>query len=168
MPIATAHDADGSLAFRIEIARQFRLAWATDLGHVDAALVQAFTACDVVGIEVNHDVEMLRSGPYPWFLKQRVGSDFGHLSNDQAADFLGKILHQNVRKVVGLHLSENNNEPAMAAASLQSVADKAGLCFDLQIASQDKILPLLDWSLSTQRNAVKKRNNNGRHERPIL
>lgn len=168
LPIATSHDAAGSLAFHIEIARSFTLGWATDLGQADEALHKAFVGCDVLGIEANHDLEMLRTGPYPWFLKQRVASEYGHLSNDQATVLLNKIMHSGLRKVVGLHLSAKNNVPSKALSSLQAVADKSRLNFDVQVAAQDEILPLLDWVLSPQPNAVKKHSNNMRPMRPIL
>ena len=168
LPVATSHDAAGSLAFRIEIADKLRLGWATDLGVFDDRLLSALSHCDILGVESNHDSELLQTGPYPWFLKQRVASNRGHLSNDQSASLLGALLHEHLREVVALHLSAKNNRPELACASLQAVVDAAGHPLLVRAAAQDDILSLPDCSLSRGANPVKKRSNNSLHGRPIL
>jgi len=146
LPLATAHDAAGSLAFRFDIAHCVRLGWATDLGCVDDALLAGLDACHYLGLEANHDLEMLQQGPYPWFLKQRVSSDQGHLSNVQSADLLQALLHPGLRQVVALHLSEKNNVPNLAQSALKKVLDASGLNVDLRLAAQDQMTAMCDWS----------------------
>src|ERR1700745_2888921 len=75
--------------------------------------------CDVLMIESNHDLEMLRDGPYPWSVKQRVMSRVGHLSNDAAAEFLEKNYDGGAAFVVLAHLSESNNLPELARVSAE-------------------------------------------------
>ncbi len=93
--------------------RGARVATATDLGHVPDGLAGHFEGCQLVMLESNHCPEMLRRGPYPDFLKRRIASRTGHLSNDQAAALLGR-LGPAAREVVLLHLSERCNSPMVA------------------------------------------------------
>ena len=90
------------------------MASVTDTGKTDNALVDFLAPCDVVQLESNHDVNMLKNGPYPYPLKRRILSDFGHLSNEQAADLLEKLIGSNVKKVILAHLSEHNNTAELA------------------------------------------------------
>ena len=63
----------------------------------------------MLALEANHDLDMLESGPYPYYLKRRIASDRGHLSNDQSAELLGALLDDSLESVVGMHVSQNNN-----------------------------------------------------------
>ena len=83
------HDAADPVGFVFEV-EGIRVGLATDLGYVPPNVQQRLKGCDVLMIESNHDLEMLRDGPYPWSVKQRVMSRVGHLSNDAAAGFLEK------------------------------------------------------------------------------
>jgi len=116
---ATSHDAISSVGYIIH-AEHSTLLYATDLGVSDDDLSQAITLADYVIVESNHDVEMLRSGPYPWHLKQRVASSKGHLSNYQTANLLASSLNGRTRWVALAHLSRTNNLPPLA---LQTVSE---------------------------------------------
>ncbi|MFT3766241.1 MAG: MBL fold metallo-hydrolase [Minicystis sp.] len=110
-PLPLPHDA-AQVALVIEGAGR-RAAIVTDLGEVPAALPAHLARCDVALIESNHDPEMLRRGPYPWFLKRRIASARGHLSNQQAHALL-RTLPRETHTVVLMHLSQTNNRPDVA------------------------------------------------------
>lgn len=104
----TSHDCSESFGFRVECDGD-ALGWMTDSGIVTPQAHEALSNVRVLGIESNHDLEMLRVGPYPWSLKQRVGGEFGHLSNDQCLNEVASLLHPNLEQIACLHISENNN-----------------------------------------------------------
>jgi phosphoribosyl 1,2-cyclic phosphodiesterase len=104
------------------------MAIATDLGYVPANVKSALKRIDVLLLESNHDLEMLRDGPYPWSVKQRVLSRVGHLSNHATAEFLARDYDGAATWIVLGHLSEANNAPALALISAeQAVADRMTL-----------------------------------------
>jgi phosphoribosyl 1,2-cyclic phosphodiesterase len=111
--VAVPHDAAAPLAFVIG-TEGARLGHATDLGHVAKGLVDAFRDCDALLIESNYDPDMLRQGPYPWSLKERILGGYGHLSNGDVARFLAQGLGDSCRTVVLAHLSQKNNHPELA------------------------------------------------------
>ncbi len=86
LPFTIPHDAADPVGFTFK-AEGVKLGFATDLGYVPVSISDHLRGCDVLVMESNHDVEMLRGGPYPWSVKQRVMSRVGHLSNDALADF---------------------------------------------------------------------------------
>lgn len=88
----------------------------TDLGHATAHVLAHLQGCDALVLECNHDADMLAQGPYPWFLKKRVGGDHGHLSNAAASDVLMAVKHGKLKHVVAAHLSEQNNRPDIVQA----------------------------------------------------
>ncbi len=89
-------------------------------------------------LEANHDLEMLRRGPYPWVLKQRVASRHGHLSNQQAAEALPELVSDRLRSVVLYHLSRTNNEPALAVEAVSERARPAGSTARVTLTEQSK------------------------------
>ncbi|NIT75970.1 MAG: MBL fold metallo-hydrolase, partial [Thermoplasmata archaeon] len=94
---------------------------ATDLGVVSRAILDSLAACDAVILESNHDLEMLRNGPYPWELKQRIRSQIGHLSNQDAGEALAELARGGRLKTALLaHLSQYNNRPELALQTVQS------------------------------------------------
>jgi phosphoribosyl 1,2-cyclic phosphodiesterase len=113
-PTPLPHDA-AQVALVFE-AGGLRAGLATDLGEVPPGLPEAFSACDLLLLESNHDLAMLRDGPYPMHLKRRIASAKGHLSNAQAAELL-RALPPRARSVVLMHLSRTNNAPELALAS---------------------------------------------------
>jgi phosphoribosyl 1,2-cyclic phosphodiesterase len=112
-PFTIPHDAADpvGLTFRSE---GIKIGVATDLGYMPPNVCHELRGCDVLVIESNHDLEMLRVGPYPWSVKQRVGSPTGHLSNEKLAKFLCTEYDGNASYIVLAHLSEQNNHPELA------------------------------------------------------
>ena len=117
-PFTIPHDAADPVGFVFE-AEGVRMAIATDLGYMPPNVKMAIRNCDVLMLESNHDLEMLRDGPYPWSVKQRVMSRVGHLSNEATADFLEKTYDGNASYVVLAHLSESNNQPHLARVTAE-------------------------------------------------
>ncbi len=135
-PIAVSHDVQEPLQFVIQTASA-SLAIVTDLGEPDTRIEAALREVDALMLESNHDLRMLLDGPYPWVLKQRVRSNHGHLSNEQCADLLGRVLKGRCRQVTLAHLSRENNTPAQALAANAGVVREAGLPDDcLRVAGQ--------------------------------
>jgi phosphoribosyl 1,2-cyclic phosphodiesterase len=127
MPFTIPHDAADPVGFVFE-GEGVRIGLATDLGYMPANARQALKRCDVLMLESNHDTEMLRDGPYPWSVKQRVMSRVGHLSNEAAAEFLERNYDGQAAYVVLAHLSESNNLPALArVAAERALADRMSL-----------------------------------------
>ena len=122
--IAIPHDAAGPLAF-VTTAGGCTLGHATDFGHVSAGFVAGFRECDAVLIESNYDPGMLREGPYPWSLKERILGRYGHLSNGDVASFLARDLGASCRTVILAHLSKTNNHPDVARMSAEAALGHA-------------------------------------------
>ena len=110
---STPHDAAGSVGYSIA-ADGCRVVLCTDLGYVTPQVKQAVTGCDLLVCETNHDEDWVRSGPYPYALKQRVLGDYGHLSNEAGAELAALAVQSGARTVVLAHLSSENNTPAHA------------------------------------------------------
>jgi len=126
-PFTIPHDAADPCGFVFE-AEGIRMALATDLGYMPPNVKQALTRIDVLLLESNHDLEMLRDGPYPWSVKQRVLSRVGHLSNDATAEFLAKEYDGGAAYIILGHLSESNNAPELARiAAERAVGDRMSL-----------------------------------------
>jgi len=138
-PVSTSHDAPDSVGFRVTDGSAV-LGFATDLGFASHLVRHALRGADVLYVESNHDEDLLVNGPYPWFLKQRIRSRHGHLSNGACAELLGELLHPGLRAVVLGHLSETNNEPHLAYRTARRVLDEAGAGEDvtLLVARQDR------------------------------
>ncbi|HLJ77870.1 MAG TPA: MBL fold metallo-hydrolase [Acidobacteriaceae bacterium] len=138
MPFTIPHDAIDPVGFVFEV-EDARLGIATDLGYMPSNLNVHLKRCDVLMLESNHDLDMLRDGPYPWSVKQRVMSRVGHLSNDAAAEFLSRGYDGQAAYVVLAHLSESNNLPELARLSAErALRDKMSLLANrLLLAKQD-------------------------------
>ena len=95
------------------------MGFATDLGYITPNVREQLQNLDLLLIESNHDLEMLRDGPYPWAVKQRVLSRVGHLSNDAAAEFLSSAYDGQATYIILAHLSENNNLPELAKVAAE-------------------------------------------------
>src|SRR5438309_5471610 len=119
-PFTIPHDAADSVGFTFR-AEGVKVGFATDLGYVPPSVCDNLRRCDVLVLESNHDLEMLRGGPDPWSVKQRVMSRVGHLSNEALADFFAEDYDGEAAYVVLAHLSEQNNHPEIA----RGVAEKA-------------------------------------------
>ncbi|HSY71133.1 MAG TPA: MBL fold metallo-hydrolase [Alloacidobacterium sp.] len=121
------HDAIDPVGFVFQ-TEGIRIGVATDLGYMPPNVSLQLRGCDILMLESNHDLEMLRDGPYPWSVKQRVMSRVGHLSNDAAADFLEKNYDGQASYVILAHLSESNNLPELArVAAEHALRDRMSL-----------------------------------------
>ena len=89
------------------------LVYITDTGYINRKHLETISNKDMYVIESNHDIEMLENGPYPYFLKQRVISDRGHLSNMQTSKYLKKVIGPKTKNIMFIHLSEKNNKPEL-------------------------------------------------------
>ncbi|HZY62883.1 MAG TPA: MBL fold metallo-hydrolase [Edaphobacter sp.] len=117
-PFTIPHDAADPCGF-VFTAEGIRMAFATDLGYMPPNVKAALKGVDVMLLESNHDLEMLRDGPYPWSVKQRVLSRVGHLSNHAMAEFLSTDYDGGAAYIVLGHLSESNNAPELARLSAE-------------------------------------------------
>lgn len=120
-PVPVPHDASEPTQFVLRHA-QLALGLLTDLGCHTPHLVDCYAQLDALLLECNHDPRMLAEGPYPPYLQARVGGDYGHLNNGQAAQFLQQIDHARLRHLVAAHLSEKNNHPELAREALCAIA----------------------------------------------
>jgi phosphoribosyl 1,2-cyclic phosphodiesterase len=119
-PFTIPHDAADPCGFVFHArSESIRMAVATDLGYIPPNVKMALRNVDVLLLESNHDLEMLKDGPYPWSVKQRVLSRVGHLSNDAAAEFLLRDYDGGAHTIVLGHLSEANNLPELARLSAE-------------------------------------------------
>lgn len=125
-PFATPHDSRESCGYNVLTPDGKRISVATDIGRVTDTIMNAIHGSDLVLLESNHDVGMLRNGPYPFFLKQRILSDHGHLSNESCAQTAVKLVESGTTRLVLGHLSKENNMPALAYETTHSAMTIAG------------------------------------------
>lgn len=121
-PCPVPHDAAEPVQYVFSDGAR-RLGVLTDSGHITPHIETTFDACHALVLECNHDAGMLRDGPYPPSLKQRVGGRFGHLSNEQAAEFLARLDTRDLQHIVAAHLSEKNNTPELAVQAMCAALD---------------------------------------------
>ncbi|MFY9841506.1 MAG: MBL fold metallo-hydrolase [Terriglobales bacterium] len=141
MPFTIPHDAADPVGFTFR-AEGVKIGFATDLGYMPTNVRNHLRGCSVLVMESNHDVEMLRSGPYPWSVKQRVMSRVGHLSNESLAEFFASDYDGGAEYVILAHLSEQNNHPELArAAAEQALGGRQGLWHNrVLLATQTEVL----------------------------
>ena len=142
-PFTIPHDAADPCGFVFESRTEsIRMAVATDLGYMPPNVKSALRNIDVLLLESNHDLEMLKDGPYPWSVKQRVLSRVGHLSNDATAEFLAKDYDGGAAYIVLGHISQSNNVPELALlAAEQAIGDRMRLLGNrILLASQTEPL----------------------------
>lgn len=127
MPVLLPHDAVETVGYVLSDG-QHKVGILTDCGHDAPEVAQAYAGCDLLVLETNHDVTMLRYGPYPPSLKRRVGGRLGHLSNDQAASLLRLMLQagEAPKVVIAAHLSQANNRASLAKSALDRVLGRGG------------------------------------------
>jgi len=139
---AISHDASDPVGFVIDDGTH-RLASCTDTGCATNLIRTRLACCQSLVLEFNHDPDMLKNGPYPLELQQRIRSRRGHLANAQAGELLSELVHDGLRQVVAAHLSEANNLPPLAlAAARQALGD--GWDGSLLAARQDQPTPLFE------------------------
>jgi phosphoribosyl 1,2-cyclic phosphodiesterase len=143
-PFTTPHDAADPVGFVFR-AEGVRIGYATDLGYIAPNVKAQLRDLDLLLLESNHDLEMLRDGPYPWAVKQRVMSRVGHLSNEAASKFLENDYDGQAAYVILAHLSESNNLPELARVTAErALIDRAGLLANrlLLAAQHEPLLPI--------------------------
>ena len=126
-PFAITHDSLAPVGFTLS-GEQGKIGIATDLGVATRLVTDCLQGCRALVLETNHDEEMLRDGPYPWKLKQRVRSNHGHLSNKAGGSLLQSLLWQGLDTVFLGHLSETNNSPKLALDAVNRVLDEQNVC----------------------------------------
>lgn len=134
-PFATSHDCPGSCGYRFELPDGMAVAICTDLGVVTPEVKAAILGCRLVLLESNHDLQMLKNGPYPAPLKLRIASDQGHLSNGACSAQLGGLLESGTTRFILGHLSEQNNLPTLAGQTARSA-----LCDVRAVEGRDYLL----------------------------
>lgn len=117
----TPHDSDMSVGYTIELPNGEKIGYATDIGHITSEIRKNLLGSSAVVIESNHDTDMLHDGPYPAWLKMRIGSTRGHLSNADCAAFLPELIANGAKDIMLAHLSGENNTPDTALSSAKCV-----------------------------------------------
>ncbi|MDE7067955.1 MAG: MBL fold metallo-hydrolase, partial [Schaedlerella arabinosiphila] len=142
-PFAISHDANEPTGYRMECAGK-AAAVATDLGMYTDYVVGKLKNLDAVLLEANHDIHMLEVGAYPYYLKQRILGEKGHLSNELSGRLLCDILHDNLKHIVLGHLSKENNYVKLAYETVKlevTLGDNAykGEDLDMTVAKRDEV-----------------------------
>lgn len=133
----TPHDSRESCGYTITLPDSQKAAIATDIGHMTEEIMQNLKGSALVMLESNHDEGMLRNGPYPYYLKRRILSDVGHLSNNACAEAVTELLKSGTVRFFLGHLSRDNNFPALAyetsASALKTIGAVEGRDFFLEV-----------------------------------
>jgi phosphoribosyl 1,2-cyclic phosphodiesterase len=130
----TIHDAADPACFVIEARDGTRVGIASDLGQVDAEVLRHLQDCDGLFFESNHDLDMLRLGTYPWSLKRRIMSRFGHLSNDDSMQAVQRMIGADLKALCLTHLSTKNNHEAIVHDMATSLVDRLGIGTQLELS----------------------------------
>lgn len=147
-PMKISHDAAEPTAYRFQYGTK-RMAVATDLGIYNDYTVECLKGMDVLLLEANHDINMLQVGPYPYYLKQRILGNRGHLSNELSGKLLSRLLHDNLKSVILGHLSKENNLAELAYETVRleiSMADNPYKPddFPIYVASRSEVSRLVE------------------------
>ncbi len=143
-PFGIPHDAREPVGLVVEDALGRRVGLVADIGCRTSLAWGRLHDLDVLILETNHDLDMLRNGPYPWSLKQRVAGRHGHLSNREAAEGLPELINDRLRWVALYHLSRTNNLPALAHAAIGEALDRERCPAQIAVTEQDRPTPWLE------------------------
>lgn len=146
-PMRISHDAAQPVGYRISYGKK-KVAVCTDLGIYNDYTVECLKGMDALLLEANHDVNMLQVGPYPYYLKQRILGERGHLSNENSGRLLCKILHDGLQTVLLGHLSKENNLPELAYESVRMEINMGenpykASDFDIRVAKRSEVSPVI-------------------------
>jgi len=133
----TIHDAADPACFVIEARDGTRVGLASDLGYVDEPVLKHLQNCDGLFFESNHDLDMLRMGTYPWSLKRRIMSRFGHLSNDDSMLAVQRMIGADLKTLCLIHLSQKNNHESIVRDMAARLLARTGAQLELGIALQE-------------------------------
>ena len=147
-PFPVSHDAAEPAAYRVACGKK-AMAVATDLGIYTEEIVDRLRGLDVLLLEANHDIHMLEVGGYPYYLKQRIAGDRGHLSNETAGKLLCQVLHDGMKAIVLGHLSKENNYAELARETVKLEIQLGDTPyqpgdFPITVASRDEISPCIE------------------------
>jgi phosphoribosyl 1,2-cyclic phosphodiesterase len=120
------HDANEPVGYNI-MSDRFKVTVATDIGHITDTLIDNIKGSDALLLEANHDINMLKVGSYPYYLKQRILGDYGHLSNESSAELLCKVVDSKLKHVLLGHLSQENNFPELAFETVAGILKANGI-----------------------------------------
>lgn len=141
-PFSISHDAAEPVGYSV-LAGNIKMAVATDMGHVTDIVKEGVADSDILLVESNHDIDMLQNGSYPYYLRQRILSDRGHLSNDTAGGLLSEMVTSRLKHVFLGHLSNENNRPDLAYKTVEELLYqnriKVGKDFKMEIANRKTI-----------------------------
>lgn len=142
-PMRISHDASEPVAYRV-LCENRKISVITDLGTFDEYTIDCLRNSDIIMAEANHDVRMLETGPYPYYLKRRILSDRGHLSNDNSGKMIASLLHDNLKAIFLGHLSKENNMPELAYETVRLEIEMAdnkyhARDFLLKVAKRDSV-----------------------------
>ena len=139
-PFSIPHDSAHPVGYTF-VHEGKKLALMTDVGHVSATMLDVVAGSNLLLLEANHDVEMLKAGSYPYPLKMRILSSRGHLCNEDAGLVLQKLYDRGVRNAILGHLSQENNTPDLALVTVRSVLESAGLLESMFVTVADRFEP---------------------------
>lgn len=125
-PFEIPHDAAQPVGFNI-MAGNIKVTVATDMGHITEEIKEAVYQSDILLLEANHDLKMLKEGPYPWILKQRILGEKGHISNDTAGNLISEVMTGKLKYIYLGHLSDENNIPHLAYETVENILNKHGI-----------------------------------------
>lgn len=144
LPYSVSHDAKDPVQYRITAGKK-TAAIATDIGYVSTLVTERIKDVDILVIESNYDLDMLKKGSYPWHLKQRIMGKHGHLSNRNAAELVFNLCRKKTPKVILAHLSEENNRPEIAESTIRELFEQYDQpLHSLCVASQFEPSPLFE------------------------
>lgn len=145
-PFRTSHDAADPVCYTFTKNKK-KISVATDLGCYNSYIAEKLKGSNVLFIEANHDIEMLKNGSYPFYLKKRILSDTGHLSNETSGRLLSELFHENLQYVILGHLSKENNRPEIADQTVRSFLELSGCIsgtnLKLIVSEKESISPLV-------------------------
>jgi phosphoribosyl 1,2-cyclic phosphodiesterase len=147
----TIHDAADPACFVVEARDGTRVGIASDLGFVDDGVMRHLSGCDGLFFESNHDLDMLRLGTYPWSLKRRIMSRYGHLSNDDSVHAVQRLLGAELKTLCMIHLSQKNNHESIVRDMCNRLLRRTGASIDFAIAKQFEPTGLFDVARTRQR-----------------
>lgn len=146
-PFRIDHDAANPVGYRIQNGRK-SIGVVTDLGHYDQYIIDHLQGLNAILLESNHDVRMLETGKYPYYLKRRILGDYGHLSNENAGKLLNCILHDNLKQILLGHLSKENNYEELAYETVRLEIDQGdhgfhAADFSIAVAKRDQMSEII-------------------------
>lgn len=129
-PFPVPHDAKEPICYSV-FYKNYKISILTDLGHITKDVIENIKHCNILFVESNHDVNMIKNSSYPYILKQRILGKYGHISNETAGQLLACVINDKLENVFLGHLSKENNTPDLAYLTVTSILDEFGIKVDL-------------------------------------